>query len=274
MIKVVSYEQLLGQIEIVKARRQGYLTNFYLDKNKVELWASHHLLYYTVSGDTLFLVKEEETFRSLYYCSTTLERLDTDLAGLIAQVHTKDIVVDLLGNEVSVVQVNTLFLNQSFKPYANLRRMVRIHKDEDHQEQVGVFFAAKDETIAVKKLLDQYFDPRCEQIPLVEELENLAGNQNILLCKEDGVITGFLIYTLTGATAYLRYWFTHPDYREQKTGSRLFRQFAWETRTAQRTLFWVMEDNENAIKRYIHYGFAPENMYDKVLISKTQKEYN
>ena len=76
---------------------------------------------------------------------------------------------------------------------------------------------------------------------------------------------GHLIFELSASTLYLRYWFTHPDYRDKKVGSRLLRRFFEEGKDTKRQLFWVIRTNENAIKRYKHYGFTEENMYDFVM---------
>ena len=42
---------------------------------------------------------------------------------------------------------------------------------------------------------------------------------------------------------------------------------------ARRFIFWVISTNENAIKRYEHYGYSKENLYDYVFINKELK-YN
>ena len=57
----------------------------------------------------------------------------------------------------------------------------------------------------------------------------------------------------------------HPDYRDKKVGSRLLRRFFEEGKDTKRQLFWVIRTNENAIKRYKHYGFNEENMFDFVM---------
>ena len=41
-----------------------------------------------------------------------------------------------------------------------------------------------------------------------------------------------------------------------------------DSRGAKRQLFWVIKLNENAIKRYRHYGFKSENLFDVVLTNK------
>ena len=118
------------------------------------------------------------------------------------------------------------------------------------------------------QLLHQFFNEKTEQIPFAEELEGYAKEGHILVCEESSNLAGFLIYEINATTIYLRYWFTLPDFRDKKVGSRLLRRFFEEGKNTKRQLFWVIRNNENAIKRYKHYGFAEENMYDFIMQSR------
>ena len=130
-----------------------------------------------------------------------------------------------------------------------------------------VFQAGIGDVQEILKLYDTYFDAYIEQIPLREELERWIASDHVLVYRADGHIVGFLIYDLTGVTLYLRYWFVHPEYRDQKIGAILFKEFMRRGENTRRQLFWVISSNENAIKRYVHYGFAIEKMFDYVLIN-------
>ena len=83
-------------------------------------------------------------------------------------------------------------------------------------------------------------------------------------------IVGFIIYDLYSTTLYLRYWFVDPLHRNLKIGSKLFREFRNRGKNTSRQLFWVIRSNQNAIKRYLHYGFKEENMYNYVLINNNE----
>ncbi len=119
-----------------------------------------------------------------------------------------------------------------------------------------------------------YFDPKAEQLPDTVDLLFWVEQKNIILFEEKGRVVGFIIYDLKVTTLYLRYWFVHPDYRDQKIGSQLFKEFLSRGKDTQRKLFWVIRSNENAIKRYIHYGFKEDKMYNFVLINKQIKYEN
>ena len=129
----------------------------------------------------------------------------------------------------------------------------------------SVRFATGRDLPRIKGLLHQFFDERTEQLPYDEELAAFMAHHWILVCEEDGNLAGFLIFELSSATLYLRYWFTLPDFRGRKVGSRLLRRFFEEGKETRRQLLWVMRTNGDAIEKYRHYGFAEEDMFDHVM---------
>lgn len=100
------------------------------------------------------------------------------------------------------------------------------------------------------------------------KLNEYAKNNRILVYKEDVEIIGFVVFESNRSTHYLRYWFVHPEHRDKKIGSILLNTFFNEGQNTRRQLFWVITDNENAIKRYRHYGYTEENLYDIVMSNK------
>jgi ribosomal protein S18 acetylase RimI-like enzyme len=81
-------------------------------------------------------------------------------------------------------------------------------------------------------------------------------------------VAGFIIYKLIGYSLYLKYWFVHPDYRDHGIGSKLFELFLYNGSDSKQQIFWVIRSNENAIKRYKHYGFKKDNLFDFVMTNK------
>jgi ribosomal protein S18 acetylase RimI-like enzyme len=87
----------------------------------------------------------------------------------------------------------------------------------------------------------------------------------LIIYELEQQIAGFIAFDIVGATLHLRYWFVHPTYRDRKIGSVLFRHFLYAGRNTRRQLFWVVSTNENALKRYRHYGFREEQLFNKVM---------
>ncbi len=132
-----------------------------------------------------------------------------------------------------------------------------------------IIYAKRTNAVTILKYFNEYFDPVCEQIPLVEEINRWIDNGQMVIYSLDGIsIQGFLIFEKIGQTAFLRYWFVHPEYRDKKVGSALIQFFFKECISTKRQIFWVIRSNTNAIKRYEHYGFKPESMVDDIFINR------
>ena len=265
MYSIHSVEQLRTLSAEVRAKRKGFLTNFYLDEVKHNLWIQKGLCEYDWISDTLFIVKKSDTFWNVFYCTTTLDAFMGDLAEFKSHHSEITLIFDIVGRDVQCAPMVRLFEEQGFCAATSLVRMNRLTEPMAYVPDDTVVPAALSEVLEIHRLLHQYFDEKTEQIPFMEELESFANDGHILVCKENGRIAGFLIYELTATTLYLRYWFTHPDFRDKKVGSRLLRRFFEEGKDTKRQLFWVIRSNENAIKRYRHYGFVEENMLDFVM---------
>jgi ribosomal protein S18 acetylase RimI-like enzyme len=268
MDKLLSYDQVLENIDFIKARSTGFLTNFFLDRKRVELYVDHNLLEWSIIGETLFIIKNQASFYSLYFCSIDMFNLKTDISGLRAMLSAKPIILEIIGKQEFVEALSELLITQGFNPYASLLRMVNVSSVTKDMSKRKIVYPQMDQLDEIYSLLNKHFDVYSEQIPLRDELELALNSKKVLIHKDKNKIVGFLIFDINGVTAHLKYWFTHPDYRDKKIGSQLFRDFIYETINSKRRLFWVMVNNENAIKRYIHYGFVEENMYDKILIFK------
>ena len=265
MQKVTSIEQLQQQSAEIRSLRRGFITNFFLDPVKHSLWITKGDCSIERKGNTLFITKQSPTFWNVFYCSTTLEDFANDLSNFTREYSDVTMMFDIVGREVQCQSMVELFRSKGLRKATSLVRMTRMTTPMEYTADNSIRKAAEQDIPVVSKLLHTYFDEQTEQIPYDEELMDYARQGHVLVCEEEGKIAGFLVYELNATTLYLRYWFTHPDYRNRKVGSRLFRRFFEEGKDTKRQLFWVIQTNENAIKRYRHYGFSEENMYDYVM---------
>ncbi|EOR28339.1 GNAT family N-acetyltransferase, partial [Elizabethkingia meningoseptica] len=110
-----------------------------------------------------------------------------------------------------------------------------------------------------------------ERIPTVDEIDGFIQEEKAYYFSDNNEIQGFIVFEYHGITSHLRYWFVHPDYREKKIGSKLIQLFFNIGEKVKRELFWVIESNKNAIKRYKHFGFIEEDMHNLILINKNKK---
>lgn len=263
MEKINSIEQL--QQQLGEVRKQRFITNFFLDPIKHFVWIIKGDCYTEMVGDTLFVIRTDNGFWNVFYSSSNSETLSSDIKTLTAKYPEQTMMFDIVGREVQCKPLVDVFKELGFKEATSLVRMNRIAEPFEYVSDDSIRKATETDIPHISNLLHEYFNPQNEQIPYDDELIDYAIQGHVLVCEENGRIAGFLIYELNASTLYLRYWFTHPDSRDKKVGSRLLRRFFEEGKDTKRQIFWVIRTNENAIKRYKHYGFNEENMFDYVM---------
>ena len=274
MEKVKSIEQLQRLLTAIRALRQGYLTNFFLDPVKHGMWIMKGDCWFKRMGATLFIVKRSSSFWNVFYCTTTLEELKNNLYKFIESYYATKMMFDIVGRDVQCQPIVKLFRDVGCQEATSLVRMTRIAEPLDYIFDDTIRKATYIDIQKISMLLHTYFDAHTEQIPYDEELIEYAHRGHILVCEEHNNIEGFLIYEQNISTLYLRYWFTHPKFRDRKVGSRMLRRFFEEGRNTKRQMFWVICSNDNAIKRYKHYGFKEENMYEFILTAGGEYSVN
>ncbi|MDR2085178.1 MAG: GNAT family N-acetyltransferase [Bacteroidales bacterium] len=271
MNKVNSYQEIVSKISEIRNYKKKYITNFYLDEARCNFLFEENCLFSALIGETYFIFQIDDNFYHLYYCSSDNESLKSDIKSFIDQYHeNKIIMVDIIGNEEQIVPVKTNFMESGFTSYQLLNRMSKVTIPDDivELEDKNIISATNKDIVVVKNYLDEFFDKYSEQIPTLKELQIWTKEDSILVYKKNNVILGFIIFEIKGVTSYLRYWFVHPEYRENKIGAKLLKEYFLKSKNTKRQLFWVITSNENAIKRYVHYGFLPEKIYDEILMYK------
>ena len=267
MDRVISYEQVLCFIGEIKNLRRGFVTNFFWDEAKHPYWIEDKTFYYMKVGDSYLLLHESNCFYNLFYIATNLYVV----VDSISQMQTgKDLVLDLVVKGDGECEIDTL-ANAGFVPYKNLFRMSHIGllADENWNTYEDVTYADETDTYIVYNSLQASFDPICEQLPSLQEVKNYIQKNTLLIVKDENKLCGFLLFELMGRTSwYLRYWYTSPLYRNLGIGARLLKTALVIGKATRRQQLWVLSDNDNAIKRYEHYGFKRENINDYVLIKR------
>lgn len=265
MKKVESIAQLLQFQSDVRAKRKGFLTNFYYDEFKHGVWIKNGDFFYLQNNDTTFLIRTSNTFCNVFYISTSIDDIKQGMPLLQQEINTS-LIFDIVGRSEQCFPVVEVFKSMGFKEATSLVRMVRntsIIKEDDTFCKVSI--AEERHVYEVSKLLHQYFVDKIEQIPYIEELMAYAKLGHIHVYLENDHVIGFMIFEKNASTLYWRYWFVHPDYRERHIGSILFHRLFFEANETKRQLLWVLRTNENAKKRQEHYGFKEENMFDYIM---------
>lgn len=273
MRRIESFRQLTGLSAAVRNRHEGFITNFYPDSFKHQIWINKGVMSFEEYGKTVFIIKDSGSFWNIFYISTSIEELRHSMSSFVKLNGCRPLVLDIVGRKEQFVPVVEAMKGIGYNISSSLVRMQRLSSVDDNFPAIeGVSVAGEEDLHGISRCLHEYFNELLEQIPYDEELLEYIREKHVLIVKSQGRICGFLIFEKNASTLYLRYWFTRHEYREQRVGSKLLRQFFHEGLSTKRQILWVMEDNENAIKRYVHYGFVNENMYDRIIIRESENK--
>jgi ribosomal protein S18 acetylase RimI-like enzyme len=271
MVKVNSIEDIYAAIRTVRTSGKEFTTNFFPDEIRINIWIRYGQLYLEDHGDTILFIRKNITFNNLFYVTANIEALKHTFVYRSHKDNTLN-VIDIVGKQDHAEALCLIFTDAGFYRYTELFRMSRTGHKFGNSMNSLIQYADETQVQKIHDLLLHFFDPIAEQLPMMEEILNWITTKSILIYAEDmSHIMGFLIYELHGQTSYLRYWFVHPDHRDKKIGSALLNRYLDESRNTFRQLFWVIGSNDNAIKRYKHYGFRNENLHDIIMTNKNLK---
>lgn len=272
---VTDISEVANAYNFCKKFGKGFNTNCFISTEQFSKLIENNLLYEVCLGEVVFLLKKNEGFFNLYYYAASIDELAISLPLLLKITKDEIIVVDLVTKN-ELCKEKSVFEDSYFHVYTSLVRMSSVGTKCQFESvnSKKVRNARTEDAAIVNQLLKTHFDPRAEQLPDMVDLAKWIQQNNIILFEEKDKVVGFIIYELKTTILYLRYWFVHPEFRDLKIGSQLFKEFLARGKDTQRQIFWVIRSNENAIKRYLHYGFKEEKMFNYVLINKQIKYEN
>lgn len=266
MLKVESYEQIRSFMGAIRSLKKGFVTNYYWDENKHPYWIDDNEFSYIEDSECILLIHKNNTFLTLFYIATSY---DSVVSSLQNKTFDNCVVADVVCKGDGIAERESL-KSIGFEDYKMLFRMSHIGlmaSPEWHFDE-SVKFGQSDDVPIIYDVFHRDFDPLCEQLPSLKEIQDFTERQQILVIKEGDQLCGFIIFEITGVTWYLRYWYTSLLFRNKGVGAKLLKSALVLGKETKRQLFWVISDNDNAIKRYEHYGFKREDMNDYVIIKR------
>ena len=253
---------------VARARNDGLgVTNFFPDEERMSAWCRDGAFFEERCGDTHFFVRRQAEFSNVYFIGKSVAGLLDDWKSFVAFNGAGRWIVDLIGPDRVRAPLEGVFSSTGFESLTTLQRMGRKTPSETAERSSDVECAVVGDVCSIKQLLDSFFVAEEEQIPSTEEIGKWIEKRTLYVIRgtADNPILGFVIFDLLPATLYLRYWFAHPVARGKGVGGRLLKAMFAAGRDTKRQYFWVKTDNDNAIKRYQHYGFQFEPMKDVVM---------
>ena len=177
--------------------------------------------------------------------------------------------MDLLGKESDLAELSEVFEQSGWKSYERLMRLGRGSGEiaiSGPREERNVTQAQEADETEILHLIEERFDLFSDQLPTLEEIRQSRENGQILAIREQNQIAALLLFETAGFTSTIRYWAVGRDFECRGFGSALLRSYFRIHGSVKRFLLWVNERNENAVQKYLHYGYEPDGLKDQILI--------
>jgi ribosomal protein S18 acetylase RimI-like enzyme len=270
MRQIANVDEVFDLIQRVKAGGTGFCTNFFPVRKKVEGWVRQGELAADERDGTAFLLRSDRGFQRLYFCAAGLDPLERAL-GSLTGLSTGAVVLDLVGNESSLRELLAFFESAGFRAYRRLERLSRAAQPVSAPasgDMPAVVTAASADLEEIAELLAGSFDKYADQLPTASELADAISGRQIALVKSDGAIASLLFFETQGFTSTIRYWVVAERFRSKRFGSALMRHYFAAQGSVRRFVLWVVGTNADAIRKYRHFGYAPDGLVDHVMANR------
>jgi ribosomal protein S18 acetylase RimI-like enzyme len=269
MTPVTTVAQVMNAIQTAKTGGKGFCTNFFPAQAKLQGWIDHGELLAEVRGDVAFFARRDRDFWHLYYCTANLTALRSEF-GVLSCLRSEPIAIDLVGSEASLQDMAQVMNSAGFRHYRRLIRLGRGSSSDPapaSQDAVRIAYAEERDGQAILELIEGHFDRYADQLPVPYEIQAAIQAQQMLTIKGDGKLAALLFFETQGFTSTIRYWVVAEAFRSQRCGSALMRHYFASQDAVRRFVLWVTAENDNAVTKYRHYGYAPDGLVDHVFVN-------
>jgi len=270
MAPVTTVAQVFDALQGAKAGASAFCTNFFPAHAKVQGWIDHGELLGELRDLSAFFLRKDRDFWHLYFCAANVAALQREVSA-IPSLRTERVAVDLVGSEAVLGELLKVVESAGFQRYARLLRLARPNQSGQPQPSADgteVLCADKTDCQAITDLLECAFDRYADQLPMLYEIEAAIEAHQILAVKCDRALAALLFFESQGFTSTIRYWAVAERFRSHRFGSALMRHYLAAQSAVRRFVLWVTADNENAVLKYRHYGYAPDGLVDHVLVNE------
>lgn len=264
MKKIESVIEFLGRSSQIRKDFGSVITNIYPNKALYLKVIEDGRMEAHEDSDCFLAFESAQGFKRVYFAAPKAERILSILTDL-SKSFPEPLVLEHIIREGKDVRLG--------EPSQVLKRMSHqgiLNPDKRGASNKAVPFFTRDaqpkDIDVLKEIFAHHFNPLSERIPDETELLGLMEKRGVKVAVCNGSIVGFIIFDKEGSNLHLRYWWTSPGHRGVGIGSLLMEHFIEAARGTARQFLWVFDDNENAIKRYRHYGFEFDGTEDDIYI--------
>lgn len=255
MNKICSLLQLSEIIKIAKSEGRTKVSNYFPNPTIHTRWINRGELSIHSGTNSDFLIHNRTNYREIIFFSKDYDTLKQDLDVLLENLE-KPAVIEIISKGIA---------QKSIPINAVLKRMMRVGQPTPNPVSPKINVIRMEDIVEIMDIFKHNFHAALERVPDIEEIRDLIAKGSILVYRTDNEhIVGFIVYELIGSSIHLRYWWVDASMRNKGIGSALMNSFFYVGKETKRQYLWVFDDNENAIKRYKHYGFEFDGMQDQI----------
>lgn len=270
MSPVHSVEEVFAGIQNARKGNVDFCTNFFPAQAKLQAWITHGELL-TIGGDgTTFFLRKDRDLWHFYFCAASPALLRREVMA-VSELQTERVVTDVVGNKSALGELLVLLQSVGFRRYAQLERMARVGRKEEFPSancNLQVVCAQQSDCPSILNLIESAFDRYAEQLPMSYEVESVVQQGQIFVAKEHETLGGLLFFETQGLASTVRFWVVDERFRARRVGSALMMHYFKTQNAVRRFTLWVNSDNDDAIEKYGHFGYAPDGLVDYVLANQ------
>jgi ribosomal protein S18 acetylase RimI-like enzyme len=267
---VTTVTAVFDAIQGAKAGASAFCTNFFPAQGKLQGWIDHGELLGELGDRSAFFLRKDRDFWHLYFCAADVATLRQEITALPA-LKTERVAADLVGSEAVLGELLNVVESAGFRRYSRLVRLARPSQPAPPQSAAAgteVLCADKTDGQAIINLLECSFDRYADQLPALYEIEAAIAARQILAVKCEGTLAALVFFETQGFTSTIRYWVVDQRFRSHRFGSAVMRHYFAVQAAVRRFVLWVTANNDNAVLKYRHYGYAPDGLIDHVLVNE------
>lgn len=270
MSAVTTVGQVFDAMQQAKRDAPAFCTNFFPTQGRLQGWIDHNALLVEERAGAVFFLRRDHEFWHLYFCAADVPALRRELA-VFPSVKSEPVAIDLIGKEGALDSLLSAVEFAGFRRYCRLLRLARsgepVEPAQSFPADAQVQWGDPTDVPAILELLEASFDRYADQLPMPYEIQAALAARQIQVVKCDGTLAALLYSETQGFTSTVRYWVVAERFRAQRLGAALMRQYFASNPAVRRFILWVTADNENAVGKYRHYGYAPDGLTDHVLLN-------
>jgi len=251
---LVQLETIKNKItEIKQTSKSPSYTNYFmqglLSDSFQAFWGEHSIVFFDKDID----------FHRLYFYSHDLH----ELSMIIKDTKIKPSTVDVITKSFSQ-EIHTLILECGFDNIALYKRIENknfpVYSTNDNFS-----FAESTEFNIIYERLYRDFDKYLDHFPTIEKLKTLIENNHVIVVRDKGNISGYIIYQIQGKKVHLNYWYNEGN---PSNSLHLLINFygLMHEKGLQSGYGWTNVKKQDVIKTHQKFGYTFDGLLDYIYL--------